>query len=289
MAFALLAGTLIWSQPARRHALAESEVFQQWCRFTFCQDSGFVTRAQSTFFQRLLAQRDSTIFVPEYNRLLLTDSRYDESNWARFDTFSRDSFGGKFYKGNAANGVQQWVICLPVTSTMDDDPYVFEIKNEKGKFKVASWDVFPHGNYACCWNEPMDGFYKIGRWFFVNSCGTGSGFCSSAAHLLFFPLSIPNDTLNRPTVIPQYYFQGYPDEEYLKSTCRVHGDTIFADYFFSRDSVIDLEDHEKHIRLEEARFTALFKIDTARRCIQLLNRTDVLRHPGVWMIESENY
>ena len=77
----------------------KSEAFQQWCRFTFHQDSGFVSSAQNVFFQEIISKRDTTILYPEYVEMILTDPAYDEQNFSRIDTFARDSSGGKYYRG----------------------------------------------------------------------------------------------------------------------------------------------------------------------------------------------
>jgi hypothetical protein len=277
---------------ARDLVWLKSEAFQQWCRFTFHRDSGMVSSAQNSFLQHLLVSNDTSFFAAEYNQMILDDSTYAGKNFGRLDTFQRDSFGGKYFRGKVLAGSVQWVLCCPFNiSGFGGDPFVFEITESNGKFNLTSWNAFYHGNYACCWHEPMDGFYKMGTWFFVNTCGTGSGFCSNTANLLFFPLSAPSDTLEKPKAIPVSFFQQFQQRELLEGKFQVRHDTIIGEYTYKLDS-LRFSEEEKiiYFPMQKEAFQVLLKVDTVQRCIIMLNRKQIMDvKPGIWMFESEKY
>ncbi|MFN5417271.1 MAG: hypothetical protein ACK5B9_09465 [Flavobacteriia bacterium] len=83
---------------------------------------------------------------------------------------------GKFYRSG-----NEITLCFEEFNTklFEFETHVIAefIVNEKGKAKFKSKTRYFHGNYPCCWNN-FDGFIKKGDYFFIKTCGTGSGFCA---------------------------------------------------------------------------------------------------------------
>ncbi len=70
--------------------------------------------------------------------------------------------------------------------------------------KLVRSERFFHGNYPCCWSNYYDGFRKYGKYYGMNTCGTGSGFCSD--HLYLFRQIRAQDSMRS---IPQSSFSAF--------------------------------------------------------------------------------
>lgn len=261
----------------RPGAPSVNEPFQQWCREVFIADSGYVNSAQECRLVRLICDADTTVFTAPYCEFFRSDT-------LPCATPAIPDSTGKYYRQLLPDGTIRWVLCIELALYWEI-PYVFEIRQEGSHFTLAGWDVFPHGNYACCWRKPMSGFYKVGPYLLIETCGTGTAFCMGAANVLFFPLAGGNDSIPE-TSIPVYMYDGTRGyDENLTSHQQIFGDTLVVNYSFERTS-----DEESLQSCDgcpkQYRFRAVFKIDDQSRKVGLLNREMVRQYEELkWMFE----
>ncbi|MFI5204533.1 MAG: hypothetical protein ACHQF2_08570, partial [Flavobacteriales bacterium] len=154
-------------------------------------------------------------------RLHLTDTV--DSNW---DQFKPTQAVGKYYKSYETGN---YVVCL-----IDyGGRHIFETHvlleltpKSPGVFKLVEAERYFHGNYPCCWTNATDGFFKMGNFFCIRTCGTGSGFCSSEMYV--FKSVQPQDSLSW---IHESIFSNYDYGELtLSSTKSVRNNTLIFNY-----------------------------------------------------------
>jgi hypothetical protein len=133
---------------------------------------------------------------------------------------------GKYYRSSKTGN---YLCCiLDVQDKFDFETHVLiELKlNKSGKYSVVAKERYFHGNYPCCWNKYYDGFNRNGSYFTFNSCGTGSGFCST--YVYYFKSVRPQDKCK---AIPDGYWSS---EEtgmvQLTSLKKLRGDSLFCIY-----------------------------------------------------------
>lgn len=249
------------------------EAFRQWCREVYTADSGYVNSAQEYRLIRLICDADTSVFTAPYCEFFRSDTLHCSTPVAPDST-------GKYYRQLLPDGTIRWVLCMQVALYWEV-PYVFEIRQDGNRFTLAGWDVFPHGNYACCWHTPMSGFYKTGPYFLLETCNTGSAFCAGTAGVLFFPLAGSNDSMPESADIPVYFYQGQGRcNQYLSSQPMLAGDTLLVNYTFAQ------EDPETGDCRKQYSFSAFFKIDARNRTVVLLNREAILKYEEIaWFFE----
>lgn len=256
----------------------ESKPFQQWCRAVFRSDSGYVSTSQNAVFQQILLERDSSMFYGGYIEFLRADADSFEHKLASLDTFPRDSPGGKYFLATRG-GQRHYVACLLIGNDFGGYPYVFDISEKDGVFRLESWKDYQHGLHACCWHGNMSGFYRVGPWFLVNTCNTGSGYCANKAHLLFFPLLSKIDIVEEKAIIPLGSFQWFFEKddqsvEGFEGKLIDGGDVLYCDYHNYLESS---HGEEATVIVRQSDFRAVFKVDTALRQVILLNKEDVAK------------
>ncbi len=147
----------------------------------FVNDSGFVSIKNGEKFLLELNNNDSIDFG--YKKLDLNDTigkYYKKENSKNYYLFLNDILNVKF-------GPSQFILEVDAEGNV--------IRSER----------FTNGFYLCCWNNKYDGFGKLKDYYFIRSCGTGSGFCSSNIYL--FKEILPQEKLNSIT------------QEVFSSTC----------------------------------------------------------------------
>lgn len=85
---------------------------------------------------------------------------------------------GKYYKLGKDSG---YLACiLDHAGDGSENLLLFEI--DPGGVVKKSFHYF-YGTCHCCWANAFDGFGKIGHYFFVRTCGTGTAMCTSDLYL----------------------------------------------------------------------------------------------------------
>ena len=111
------------------------------------------------------------------HKFLVEASLSDTSkNW---DLLKSSDTIGKYYKvGSTGN----YFACLIDYS----DKYAFEthlLLELSPNGNLLKSERYIHGNYPCCWDNYYSGFGKMGNYFYIETCATGSGFCASELYL----------------------------------------------------------------------------------------------------------
>lgn len=275
----------------------ESSAFQQWCRFTFHSDSGYISDAQCSFLLQLTMRYEPQMFTPEYIQDLTDDSLFAERNIEHLDTFPKDSSGGKFYRVQLSGNVTRWMLCAFFPSTFDEDAYIFEILEEDGIYSVNDMTMFGHSNYFCGDGKSRDVFYRTGDWFLVNTCGTGTAFCCCQANLLFLPFHVDGDSIDKALPIPARFYAGMmaggQTSGIISSQFFARHDTIFGNYQYQVDSTLYWNEtlkEEVQKTVQQGHFTAVMKIDTVNRTVTLLNEKEIKQIKGIdWVFEASSY
>lgn len=249
---------------------SSSHPYQKWCEQAFRADSGFVNSTQALQLLQLICQNDTALFGSQYCA--------SQKGALSVVNLSQSDSSGKYYLGREINGERQWVLCTTINMVMDGMPFVLEFTERQGAFTLNGYRQYYHGNYACCWQGHWEEFAKMGPYFYVETCGTGSGFCAASANFLTFPLSPNTDNEAPSPSITLRSFQAYPLREVLQGKMNMRGDTIVVDYTYQVDSFIENAAKEMVPHsLYDTRFTALFGFDPAQQKFSLLNREAVLR------------
>jgi hypothetical protein len=93
--------------------------------------------------------------------------------------------------------------------------------------KLLKNDRCGNGMYLCCWKSSDDGFKKKGNYFYIKSCGTGSGYCSG--HITLF--TSLND-YNTESILEQLWASMCVGEFAcsLTSAMEIKSDTVIMHY-----------------------------------------------------------
>lgn len=274
--------TAVWlgCKPPQPDPWKESMAFQQWCRAVFHTDSGYVSTTQNALFQQILLARDSSIFYSGYIEFLRADADSFDHKLASLDTFPQDSTGGKYFL-TTRGSQRHYVACILIGNDFGGDPYIFDIAEKDGVFRLESWKDYHHGLHACCWHGKMAGFYRVGPWFFLNTCNTGSGYCAKTAHLLFFPLLSKVDTVEEKAIIPmgtfQWFFDFEKDDQSVegyKGKLTDGGNVLYCDYHTYLESS---HGEATPVTDKQSDYRAIFRVDTALRQVILLNKEDIAK------------
>jgi hypothetical protein len=97
------------------------------------------------------------------------------ADWS--DTPDNDTIG-KYYQLNKDSG---YLACI-LNYTKDGNEYLLLFETDTtGSVKKT----FPYyyGTSHCCWAAAFDGFGRLGNYFFVRTCETGTAFCGSDLYL----------------------------------------------------------------------------------------------------------
>lgn len=97
---------------------------------------------------------------------------------------------GKYYKKENS---QNYYACITdiINPKYYPSHFILEV-NPKGE--ILKNERYTNGFYLCCWKNEFEGFTKLNDYYFLKTCGTGSGFCSSEIYV--FKEIIPQEKLN---------------------------------------------------------------------------------------------
>lgn len=259
-------------KPDMRDKWGRNGPFQQWCSAVFQADSGFINEPQGYQLQALVEEIDTAIFLVEH-------SNWDLPLQGPTVSFSPlERITGKYYRDVKADGVIRWILCLNALTEVGEHPYILEIGQNEKDFSLVSWALYYHGMYDCCWHGPMRGFFRLGPYFFIKTCNTGSLFCAGKAHPLYFPQRNKEET--EPLAIPVSFWQrqGGRFGQSVESTWQLASDTLIVQYEYNLDTFEDQEGPPCDDCLPHDRFTAFYKIDTVLQTVKLLNREAIMQH-----------
>jgi hypothetical protein len=93
---------------------------------------------------------------------------------------------GKYYKEKDQN---KYILYIGYLSRSN---FVFEIYPD---LNIIKYRDFASGNYNCCWDSDFDGFKKIGKFYSILYCGTGSGYCTGHVYIFKDLESVPENSI----------------------------------------------------------------------------------------------
>ncbi|NUO00027.1 MAG: hypothetical protein HUU01_05360 [Saprospiraceae bacterium] len=92
--------------------------------------------------------------------------------------------------------------------------------------EILKSERFFHSNYSCCLDNYYEGFSKLGDYFGLITCGTGSGYC--AGYLYLFKEILPQDAQHS---IPQWYWSSLGEQfQRFSSTMELKKDNLVVHY-----------------------------------------------------------
>jgi hypothetical protein len=129
------------------------------CPNVFKRDSGFLRKKEALEILKIA------------NHTLYDSIPFQEE----LKDIAEKAYMGKYYKEKDQN---KYILYIQYLSSSN---YIFEIYPD---LNIIKYRDFPSGNYNCCWASDFDGFKKIGEFYSIRYCGTGSGYC--AGHVYIF-------------------------------------------------------------------------------------------------------
>ena len=144
------------------------------CPNVFKQDSGFLRKKEALEILKIASPDlyDSIPFQEELKGI------------------SEKAYMGKYYKEKEQN---KYILYIEYLSRSN---YIFEIYPD---LSIIKYRDFASGNYNCC-SSNFDGFKKVGIFYSIRHCGTGSGYCSGYIFLFKDLENAPEDS-----IIEQYF------------------------------------------------------------------------------------
>ena len=139
---------------------------------------------------------------------------------------------GKYFRKKEKNA---YILCIADYSLAFTTHIVFHLKKENGIWEVQNKRYY-HGNYPCSWATTISGFGKIGNYFYIDICGTGSAVCRADRTIIC--------NINKDIVLP-YYHSFFDVEsniaEGYECEMEADGNTITGEYsmIISQDSIIN--------------------------------------------------
>ena len=172
---------------------------------TLSNDSGFILKKDGLRFLLSVA---------------LTDTFGSHWTWSQIK--DNDTIG-KYYHVKQTGNFFVCTIGL-AKNHLFESHLLLEIKTDG---TILKNERFIHGNYPCCWDNYYEGFKKRGDYYYLKTCGTGSGYCGSRIYL--FRKIMPQDKQNS---IPESYHAFFGDEqsEILNSTMEWQDNYLIMHY-----------------------------------------------------------
>jgi hypothetical protein len=181
-----------------------SAVGKRGIGLTLSQDSGFILKKDGLRFLLSVAITDTS-----------------GSGWSQAK--DNDTIG-RFYKVKQTGNFFVCTIDLSKRNSFETH-LLLEIKADG---TVLKNERFFHGNYSCCWHNYYEGFNKIGDFFCIKTCVTGSGYCGT--HIYIFKEIKPQEKQN--SIVQSYWssFSGDGLSQNLNSTIEWNNDYLLMHY-----------------------------------------------------------
>lgn len=194
------------------------------CPNVFKRDSGYLRKKEALEILKIASPRlyDSIPFQEGLKNIL------------------ERSYMGKYYKEKGQN---KYILYIEYLSSSN---YIFEIYPD---LNIIKYRDFASGNYNCCWGSDFDGFRKIGEFYSIRYCGTGSGYC--AGHVYIFK---DLDHVPENSITEQSYIFDILNKKYLYLISSIGSITdVSIQYSYTYEET-DVEDEKvlltKHIDVE---------------------------------------
>jgi hypothetical protein len=181
---------------------------------TFNQDSGFITK------------KDGLI-------ILFPDSLNINLNFYWNGKLESDTIGKYYRDGENGNYIIS-VVPIIDTSYSCNPCLLIEMKPNG---TIVNKVEFEHSNTSCCVDNPYNEFGKIGDYFCLKTCSSGSGYCATYKYI--FKNVIPQNMQNP---IPESYysiFSSTNSESKLSSVFEFHDKYIIVHYLFETGTIGD--------------------------------------------------
>jgi hypothetical protein len=85
---------------------------------------------------------------------------------------------GKYYQLDKDSG---YLACI-LNYSRDGGEHLSLFEIDPGGFVKKTFPYY-YGTSHCCWSLVFDGFGRLGNYFFIRTCGTGTAFCGSELYL----------------------------------------------------------------------------------------------------------
>lgn len=147
----------------------------------------------------------------------LTDSLPD-----RWESFAARDTIAKYYKNKDGGYL---ILSLAFKEEEPEEYILIEMDSQRRQTDFAR---FSHGNHPCCLANLSEGLFRMGEFFSVAVCGTGSGYCGT--FLYVFKKVSDFEGLNS---IPSHYSSAFGSRggpEVLSSKMELHSDMMLAMY-----------------------------------------------------------
>lgn len=145
---------------------------------------------------------------------LVTDWSYTEDT----DTI------GKYYR---LNDEDAYLACI-LDHAVDGRENLLLFETNPQGVVTKSFHYY-YGEAHCCWVSTFDGFGRMGNYFFIRTCGTGTAMCTSDLYL--FKTASPQEA-QQP--ISEWYWMGSnaadPAIHGVSSVLKVQGDSVQVHY-----------------------------------------------------------
>jgi len=192
----------------------------------FVGDSGYILKNNGLEILKHLASKDITFNIePQYKEYMTWDS-----------IPSTDTLG-IYYKDEGKNSYHAFIENI---AYIFDTSLIIEVDIEKQSIKP---EEFHGAMYKCCWNGRFDGFRKIGKYYYIKVCGTGSGYCAGDFYL-FQDFSDIGNTICESAFSSMMYVEGQENFGYghLDSDLTLTEKGIQMDYTFEEGMYIEVND-----------------------------------------------
>jgi hypothetical protein len=220
-----------WSHAFLQTAPKEKNAITKEISLALKSDSGYIRKMEGLAFLILHSFTDTT-----------------ESYWKEIK--ETDTIG-KYYRISATGN---YIICFADYGKGIFSPTNLLLELNNKKTNIIKHVRYSHGTYPCCLNNISLNLNKIGDFYYINTCSTGSGFCSKSIYL-FKSVSAPNKLLCIPLEMNWFMYGNFQ----ILSSTMVLKDTILAvKYVYEQGIDINIPDSlkpEKSFQIKEKRDT----------------------------------
>ena len=131
---------------------------------------------KSKIFERFVA--DSGYILKKEGISILLKIESNDTIDTNYSTLKDTDTIGKYYKTKNGN----YLACVLdiIHPIRNASPVLIEY-TPKGK--IINTENYYGGMYLCCWKNNYEGFKRLGDYYSIKTCGTGSGFCSGNIYL----------------------------------------------------------------------------------------------------------
>lgn len=165
------------------------------------------------------------------NGVIRSESSYID--FTRWDEVKESEVMAKYYKDKH---VGRYMVYVDNKACPFPDNMVLQVDIIN---KTIDRKTFPSGNYNCCWQGQFDGFKKVGEYYYIRPCGTGSGYCAADIHLFRDLKKVPENP------IAEYaWSSGFGDFPYLWLTTtemELTLDGVKFKYKYEEGEIVDVD------------------------------------------------